>query len=166
MCENFNGLGNFGRNDNMTVKVSEGNLANENGEGKDITTQIEKGFILKSLKLCRTLAKLAICWVVPDNLLFYQMKENGEEDFGCSLYWWIGVTFITFFLWQGYLSLVHLIPVLPSRWSWGIHVCMPTTMVARCQWGSVSLLQSSDKWPVPTDMIQELVNSSIRLFSA
>lgn len=86
MCENFNGLGNFGGDDNMTAKVSEASSAKENGEIKDTTTQTEKGFILKSLKLCRTSAKLATCWVVQDNLLLYEVKENGEEIFGCSLY--------------------------------------------------------------------------------
>lgn len=70
----------------MTVKVSAANLANENGEAKDTTTKTEKVFILKSLKLHRTSANLATCWVVQDNVLLYRVKENGEGVLVCSLY--------------------------------------------------------------------------------
>lgn len=48
MCENFSGLGNLDRSDNMTVKASEANLANKNREEKDTTTQTEKGFTVIS----------------------------------------------------------------------------------------------------------------------
>lgn len=108
----------------MTVKVSEANLANENGEAKDTTTQTEKGFILKILKLCRTSAKAG-------NLLGGARKlvaSSSEGEWGGSLRLFsilmnlgsfyyllsvvrlfifnssntslaIGVPFITFFLW-------------------------------------------------------------------
>lgn len=45
-------------------------------EEKDTTTQTEKGLEIRSLKLCRTLAKLGTGWVVQDNSLL--LPSGGE----------------------------------------------------------------------------------------
>lgn len=45
-------------------------------EEKDTTTQTEKGLEIRSLKLCRTLAKLGTGWVVQDNSLL--LPGGGE----------------------------------------------------------------------------------------